>query len=57
VIESEKDRQAQLEDLGLIVVRWGERHVHGPEPLFVVRLRAAFGRGDGRRFRGRFRRA
>jgi hypothetical protein len=53
VVEAEKERQAQLEALGLVVVRWGERHLHGPEPVLVVRLNDAFARADGRRFVGR----
>ncbi len=57
VVESEKDRHAVLEALGLVVVRWGERHLYGAEPPFVVRLRDAFGRSDASRFRGRYRAA
>jgi predicted transcriptional regulator of viral defense system len=53
VVEHEKDRQARLEALGLIVVRWDERHLHGPVPELVTRLLAAFQRGDPKRFRGR----
>jgi hypothetical protein len=52
VIQAEKDRHAQLEALGLVVVRWDERHLWGPEPVLVRRLCDAFERGDGRRFRG-----
>ncbi len=52
VIEDEKDRQARLEALGLVVVRWDERHLYGAEPLMVRRLHEAFERADGRRFRG-----
>ncbi len=53
VVEAEKDRQAQLEALGLVVVRWDERHLHGPEPVLIARLHDAFVRADGRRFVGR----
>lgn len=53
VVLDEKDRQAQLEALGLVVVRWGERHLYGSEPVMVRRLREGFERGDGRRFRGK----
>jgi hypothetical protein len=53
VIEAEKDRQARLEALGLIVVRWGAKHLHGEPPLLVRRLRAALAAGDGSRFTGR----
>jgi len=52
VIQAEKDRQAKLEALGLVVVRWDERHLHGPAPVLIKRLHEAFGRADGRRFRG-----
>jgi hypothetical protein len=52
VIQDEKDRQAKLEALGLVVVRWGERDLYGSEPVLVRRLNEAFERGDGRRFRG-----
>ncbi len=53
VVEREKDRHAVLEALGLVVVRWGERHLHGAPPPVVTRLRAAFERADPSRFRGR----
>ena len=53
VIEAEKDRQARLEALGLVVVRWDVRHLYGAEPVLVQRVMAALARGDGRRFRGR----
>ncbi len=52
VVEAEKDRQAQLEALGLVVVRWGARHLHGEPPPMVLRLRAALAAGDASRFRG-----
>lgn len=57
VIEAEKDRHARLEALGLVIVRWGERHLYGAEPPFVVRLRDAFGRSSGAHFSGRTRAA
>ena len=52
VIQAEKDRQARLEALGLVVVRWDERHLYGPNPILIKRLWAAFERADGQRFRG-----
>jgi very-short-patch-repair endonuclease len=55
--EAEKDRQAALEALGLVVVRWGARHLAGDPPAMVVRLRAALAAGDGRRFTGSLARA
>ncbi len=51
--EAEKDRQARLEALGLIVVRWNARHVRGDPPPMVARLRTALGRGNRSRFTGR----
>ncbi len=53
VVEAEKDRQAQTEALGLIMVRWGAKHLHGDPPEMVTRLHAAFAAGDASRFRGR----
>jgi hypothetical protein len=53
VIEAEKERQARLEALGLIVVRWGWRHLAGAPPPLVERLREALARGDASRFTGR----
>lgn len=53
VVEEEKDRQARLEALGLVVVRWDERHLHGSEPVLIARLHEAFARAEGRRFVGR----
>ena len=53
VLRREKDRHAILESLGLVVVRWDERHLHGVEPVLVTRLRAGFARADPRRFLGR----
>jgi very-short-patch-repair endonuclease len=53
VIEAEKDRQARLEALGLVVVRWDARHLFGDVPVMVQRVMAALSMGDGRRFRGR----
>ncbi len=52
VIQEEKDRQARLEALGLVVVRWDWRHLVGDPPELVVRLLRALEAGDGRRFRG-----
>jgi Transcriptional regulator, AbiEi antitoxin len=53
VIEAEKDRQARLEAMGLVVVRWGWRHLEGNPPLLVTRVRDALARGDASRFTGR----
>ncbi len=52
VVEAEKDRQAQLAALGLVVVRWDPRHLHGERPVVVERVLGALAGGDGRRFRG-----
>jgi predicted transcriptional regulator of viral defense system/very-short-patch-repair endonuclease len=53
VIEAEKERQARLEALGLVVVRWGWRDLEGAAPRMVERVRQALERGDAKRFRGR----
>jgi very-short-patch-repair endonuclease len=53
VIEAEKERQARLEALGLVVVRWGWRDLEGATPPMVERVREALERGDPARFRGR----
>lgn len=53
VFEAEKDRQARLEALGLVVVRWGWKHLVGEPPPLVGRLREALARGDASRFTGR----
>ena len=37
--DREKDRQSDLERLGLVVVRWGARHLVGPAPAMVQRIR------------------
>jgi hypothetical protein len=39
--DAEKERQARLEALGLVVVRWGARHLLGDPPLMIERLRRA----------------
>jgi hypothetical protein len=39
VFDAEKDRQARLEALGLVVVRWNGRHLLGDPPVLVQRLR------------------
>jgi hypothetical protein len=52
VLQAEKDRQAALEGLGLVVVRWGWRHLYGDPPELVARVRRALQAGDPRRFRG-----
>jgi very-short-patch-repair endonuclease len=51
--EAEKERQARLEALGLVVVRWGWRHLVGDPPPMVERLREALARGNASRFTGR----
>lgn len=53
VFEAEKERQARLEGLGLVVVRWNARLLWGDPPPLVARLRAALEAGSGRRFTGR----
>jgi very-short-patch-repair endonuclease len=50
--EAEKDRQAALEGLGLIVVRWGSRHLEGPRPQIISRIREAMTRSPRPRFTG-----
>ena len=50
--EAEKDRQAALEGLGLIVVRWASRHLAGPQPEMISRIRAALTRSPRPRFTG-----
>lgn len=50
---AEKDRQAAIEALGLVVVRWDWRHLHGDPPEVVRRVLRALELGDARRFRGR----
>jgi hypothetical protein len=52
-VAEEKQREARLQALGLVVVRWTARHLHGNPPLLVAQLRAAFEQGDPARFRGR----
>ena len=52
VLRAEKDRQAALEALGLLVVRWDWRHLYGDPPEVIVRIRRALAAGDPRRFRG-----
>jgi predicted transcriptional regulator of viral defense system len=52
VFEAEKDRQAAFEVLGLVVVRWGARHLSGEPPPFVTRLRAALASPPRRPFTG-----
>jgi hypothetical protein len=51
--DAEKERQARLEALGLVVVRWNSRQLAGDFPVMVARLRAALARGQGARFTGR----
>jgi very-short-patch-repair endonuclease len=48
VIRREKDRQARLEALGFIVVRWDWTHLYGDPPELVVRLRRALHRAAQR---------
>ncbi len=52
-VAEEKQREARLQALGLVIVRWTARHLHGDPPLLVAQLRAAFEQGDPARFRGR----
>ena len=54
VFEAEKDRQAAFEALGIVVVRWGARHLAGDPPPFVARLRTALASPPGRPFTGSF---
>jgi hypothetical protein len=42
--EAEKDRQAAIESLGFVVVRWGWQHLIGEPPAVITRLRSAFAR-------------
>lgn len=44
VLTAEKDRQERLEDPGVVVTRWGWRHVRQPA-LLEAKLRSAFERG------------
>ena len=53
IFDAEKDRQARLEALGLLVVRWNGRHLVGDPPILVQRLGSALEQGSGRRFTGR----
>jgi hypothetical protein len=53
VFRAEKDRQAALEALGLLVVRWDWRHLFGDPPEMVIRLRRALAAGNPGAFRGR----
>lgn len=52
VIREEKDRQARLEELGLMIVRWDWRHLFGDPPELVVRVARALASSDTRRFTG-----
>jgi hypothetical protein len=45
VLTDEKDRQEQLEDLGLVAVRWGWTDVRYRQPLLAARINSAFERG------------
>jgi hypothetical protein len=53
VVAEERARQARLQALGLIVVRWTEQQLYGDPPLLVQQLRAALAAGRGGAFRGR----
>ena len=53
VFMAERERQARLEELGLIVIRWTWRQLSGRPPEFVLRLRRAFAAGSPTRFCGR----
>jgi hypothetical protein len=50
--EAEKDRQAAIETLGYVVVRWGWAHLVGDPPPMITRLRAALARSPRPRCRG-----
>jgi very-short-patch-repair endonuclease len=52
IFETEKDRQAALEGLGLVVVRWGFRHLEGTPPPMVTRIREAMSRSSRLTFTG-----
>jgi hypothetical protein len=51
--DAEKERQARLEALGLVVVRWGASHLVGDPPPLVERLRRALESGGRSTFIGR----
>jgi hypothetical protein len=53
-VAEEKQREARLQALGLLVVRWTIQQLDGDPPLLVEQLRAALTAGDGRWFRGRY---
>jgi hypothetical protein len=50
--EAEKDRQAAIESLGFVVVRWGWQHLVGEPPPMITRLRSALARSPRPRCRG-----
>ncbi len=52
-VSAEKQREARLQALGLVVVRWTAAHLHGNPPLLVQQLRVALEQGNPDRFRGR----
>jgi very-short-patch-repair endonuclease len=52
VIREEKDRQARLEALGFVVVRWDWSHLVGDPPELVVRLARALARAETHRWSG-----
>jgi hypothetical protein len=54
VVADERARQARMQALGLIVVRWTEQQLHGDPPLLIQQLRAALGTGRPGSFRGRY---
>jgi hypothetical protein len=53
VVAEERSRQAKLQALGLVVIRWTEQQLYGDPPLLVQQVRPALAAGHGRRFRGR----
>ena len=53
VVAAERGRQARLQALGLVVVRWTEQQLYGDPPLLVQQLRAALAAGRPGSFRGR----
>jgi very-short-patch-repair endonuclease len=53
VVAEERGRQARLQALGLVVIRWTEQQLYGDPPLLVQQLRAALAAGRPGSFRGR----
>jgi hypothetical protein len=53
VVSDERARQTKFQALGLVVVRWTERQLHGDPPPMVQALGPALEAGGPGRFRGR----